>query len=100
MTDREILRCLGRNIRDARLKAGMTQECLAELVGVHWQTISGIERGRYPFAVTTFARVTQFLQVSANRLLEGLKPPDSRRTQMISKALARKRVPAKLGKRR
>jgi DNA-binding XRE family transcriptional regulator len=90
-----MLRHVGRNIRLARLKAGVTQECLAELVGVHWQTISGIERGRYPFSVITLVRISQFLQISANRLLEGLKPPDPKWTRMVSKAMARKRAPAR-----
>jgi DNA-binding XRE family transcriptional regulator len=93
VTDRDILRRIGRNIREARLKAGMTQECLAELASVHWQTISGIERGRYPFSVIILHRISHFLQVSANRLLEGLMPPDAKRTTMISKAMARKRAP-------
>lgn len=87
------MRRIGQNIRDARLKAGMTQECLAELVGVHWQTMSGIERGRYSCLVHTFARITQFLQISADTLLEGLNEPDAKRTQLVKKALARKRAP-------
>jgi DNA-binding XRE family transcriptional regulator len=91
--DRDILRLIGRNIREARLKACFTQECLAELVGVHWQTISGIERGRYPFSVTTFVRITQFLNVSSDSLLAGLEAPDPKRREMISKALARRRKP-------
>ncbi|HET7625597.1 MAG TPA: helix-turn-helix transcriptional regulator [Verrucomicrobiae bacterium] len=95
MTNREFLRRIGRNIRNARVKLGMTQECLAELIGVHWQTVSAIERGRYSFSIVTFARITQFLQVSGNRLLEGLKPPDARRTKLISRALTRKRRSAK-----
>lgn len=95
MNNREILRVLGRNIRQARLKAGLTQECLAELAGVHVQTVGEIERGGFPFAVTTFARITQFLETSPNRLLDGLKPPDLERTARIKKALARRRAPRK-----
>ena len=95
MNNREILRMLGRNIRQARLKAGLTQECLAELAGVHVQTIGDIERGGFPFAVTTFARIAQFLETSPNRLLDGMKPPDQERTARIKKALARKRAPRK-----
>ena len=91
VNNREILRVLGRNIRQARLKAGLTQECLAELAGVHVQTVGDIERGGFPFAVTTFARIAQFLETSPNRLLDGLKPPDPQRTARIKKALARKR---------
>jgi hypothetical protein len=44
VNDREILRVLGRNIRQARLKAGLTQECLSELSGVHVQTIESVAR--------------------------------------------------------
>jgi transcriptional regulator with XRE-family HTH domain len=95
VNNREILRVLGRNIRQARLSAGITQECLAELAGVHVQTIGAIERGGFPFAVTTFARLSQFLETSPNRLLDGLEPPDARRTGRIKKALARKRAPTK-----
>ncbi len=95
MNNREILRVLGRNIRQARLNASLTQECLAELAGVHVQTIGAIEHGNFPFAVTTFARLTQFLESSPNRLLDGLNPPDQERTTRIKKALARRRVPRK-----
>jgi len=90
----EILRVIGRNIREARLKANMTQECLAELAGVHVQTIGAIEHGGFPFAMTTFVSLTQYLDVSSNRLLDGIMPPDERRTARIKKAMARKRAPA------
>ena len=96
MTDRQILRLIGEHVREARLKANMTQECLAELVGVHSKTVSHIERGSYPIALTTFARLCQFLETSPNRLLDGLKPPDAQRTARIKKALVRMRAPRKL----
>ena len=89
-----MLRLIGRRFREARLKANLTQECVAELVGVHWKTIGHIERGSYPVALTTFARLSQFLEISPNRLLEGLEPPDPKRTAQIKKAMARKRSPA------
>ena len=95
VTDREILRIIGGAVRQARLNAGLTQECLAELTGVHWKTLGRIERGEFPFAVTTFARLTQYLEVSPNRLLDGLPPPDPRRLARITKALTRKRRPRK-----
>ena len=95
VTDQQLLRLIGQRVRTARAKAGLTQECLAELVGVHWKTIGHIERGTYPVAVTTFARLTQFLETSPNRLLEGLESPEPKRTERIKKALARKRAPAR-----
>jgi DNA-binding XRE family transcriptional regulator len=95
VTNQQILRLIGKRVREARLKSNMTQECLSELVGVHWKTISHIELGNYPIALTTFARLAQFLETSPNRLLDGIKPPDPERTARIKKALARKRAPAK-----
>ncbi len=95
MTDQKILRLIGQRVREARHKTDMTQECLAELVGIHWKTIGHIERGKFPVAITTFARLSQFLETSPNRLLDGLTPPDPQRTARIKKALARRRAPAK-----
>jgi DNA-binding XRE family transcriptional regulator len=95
VTDTQILRLFGQRVREARRKSNLTQECLAELVGIHWKTIGHIERGSYPIAMTTFARLSQFLETSPNRLLDGLKPPDPQRAARIKKALARKRAPAK-----
>ena len=73
----------------------MTQECLAELVDVHWKTIGRIERGQFPFSVTTFARLSQHLKISPNRLLDDLPEPDRKLTEKITKALARKRKPSR-----
>jgi DNA-binding XRE family transcriptional regulator len=95
VTNREILHLIGKNIREARMKAELTQECLAELAGVHVQTVGAIERGDFRFSVTIFVRLSQFLEISPNRLLEGLKPPDPQRTARIKKALVRQRAPIK-----
>jgi len=91
VTDRKLLQFLGTKIRESRTHAGLTQECLGELVGVHWKTIGCIERGIYPFSVTTFIRICQHLEVSPNRLIDGLPEPDAKRAHRIKKALVRKR---------
>ena len=83
---------MGKSVLEARLQANLTQECLAELVGVHSQTISCIERGIYPVSLSTFIRICQHLKVSPNRLIDGLPEPDTKRADRIKKALARKRV--------
>jgi transcriptional regulator with XRE-family HTH domain len=88
-----MLRQIGENVKAARLQANLTQECLAELIGVHWQTVSNVERGKFPFPVTTFARISQALEISANRLLEGLPEPDRAHMDKLKKTLARKRKP-------
>jgi DNA-binding XRE family transcriptional regulator len=95
VTDRQILRVIGANVKAARLRASLTQECLAELVGVHWQTISYLESGKFPFSVATFARICQVVNVSANRLLDGIPAPDKNHVEKTKTALARKRKPKK-----
>lgn len=93
VTEKKILRIIGKNVKAARLKAGLTQECLAEMVGVHWQTITYLEQGRAPFSVVTFARLTQALETSGNRLLADLPEMDRKRMARIKKAKARQRRP-------
>jgi DNA-binding XRE family transcriptional regulator len=95
VNDSQILRCIGKNIQMARLQAGLTQECLAELIEVHWKTLSGIERGLFPCAVTSFTRISQHVGVSADSLLQGVEAPDPKRAAAIRKAMARKRQPKK-----
>jgi DNA-binding XRE family transcriptional regulator len=88
-----MLRQIGENVHTGRLKANLTQECLAELVGVHWQTISHIENGRFHFSIVTFARIAQALAASPKQLLEGMSEPDFGRMEAVKKALSRKRKP-------
>jgi DNA-binding XRE family transcriptional regulator len=91
VSESEMLRVIGANVRAARLKAGLTQECLAELVGLHWQTVSNIERGRYPCGVVVFFHLAQDLEVRSDDLLKGLPLVDQKRAAKIRKAMARKR---------
>ena len=91
MTDRQILRVIGANVKSARLKAELTQECLAELADVHWQTISNIENGKFPCPVTTFVRISHALSLNSNDLLQGLPGPDHEQIEKTKKAIVRKR---------
>ena len=90
-----MLRLIGVNLKTARLQAGLTQECLAEIAGVHWQTISHIENGKFPASILTFVRLSQALSVRSDVLLEGIPPLNPERTERIKKALVRKRRPKK-----
>jgi len=93
VTERQILRQIGQNVKAARLKAGLTQECLEELAGVHWQTISYVENGKFLFTIITFVKISQALEISPNRLLDGLPAPEGERMDRIKKMMARKRKP-------
>ncbi len=88
-----MLRRIGENVKTARLKANLTQECLAELAGLHWQTVSYIENAKFLCSVVTFFKISQALQTSPNRLLDGLPEPDIARMEKIKKSLVRKRKP-------
>lgn len=91
MSDQIVLKIIGRNVAEARLRANLTQECLAELVGIHSKTIGSIERGKYPMGITTFVRLAQHLEVSADQLMAGVPSPDARQAVRIRKALSRQR---------
>jgi transcriptional regulator with XRE-family HTH domain len=88
-----MLRIIGANVKAARTKANLTQECVAEIAGIHWQTLSYIENGKFPASILTFSKVSQALEVSPSQLLEGLPPLNPERTTRIKQALARKRKP-------
>ena len=86
-----MLRLIGKNVKAARLRANLTQECLAEMVGIHWQTVSYMENGKFPSSIIIFFKVSQALEISPNRLLDGLPEPDTKRFEKIKKSLIRKR---------
>lgn len=88
-----MLKRIGQNVKTARLKAGLTQACLAELASVHWQTVSYIENGKYLCSIITFFKISRALETSPNRLLDGLPEPDKAWQEKIKKSLARKRTP-------
>ena len=94
MTDRQMLKRIGQSVKTARLNANLTQECVAELAGVHWQTVSYIENGKYLCSVITFFKISQALGVSPNRLFDGLPEPDKAWHDKIKLSLARKRKPS------
>lgn len=93
MTERQITEVIGANVRKARLQANMTQECLAELIGIEWKSISYLENGRHSLLLTKLARIIQVLGVSPNQLFDGMPKPDYKQIEKIKKALARKRKP-------
>jgi DNA-binding XRE family transcriptional regulator len=91
-----MLRRIGENVKAARADADkMTQECLAEIAGIHWQTVSNIENGNFPVSIITFLHISQALGVEVNQLLAGLPPHNVERAERIKKALARKRAKRK-----
>jgi len=57
-------------IRDYRLERGLTQDDLAQAVGVSRQSINAIERGRYTPSLPLALRFAQFFRCSTDELFQ------------------------------
>jgi transcriptional regulator with XRE-family HTH domain len=66
----ELRRSLGLSIRASRLRAGLSQERLAELAALDRTYISGLEAGRRNPALTTLQRVASGLDVDLSELIK------------------------------
>ena len=60
---------VGRNVRQARQAAGLSQEALAYKAGIDRTYVSGVERGVRNPTVTIIARLAEALGVAAADLL-------------------------------
>jgi putative transcriptional regulator len=63
MTNQEETVPLGNRLKELRARHDLTQEALAEMVGVSRQSIISIEKGRYSPSVTLALRLARILQV-------------------------------------
>ena len=61
---------IGRRIRERRQRLGFSQEMLANLVGVHHSKISRLESGKLEPRFDLMSKVSYFLQISIDDLLE------------------------------
>lgn len=69
MDDKIEMQNIGQRIREARLSKGMTQAELAEAAHIATSNLSDIERGKSRMWLSTFCKVVEALQVSADSLL-------------------------------
>jgi transcriptional regulator with XRE-family HTH domain len=60
---------LGKNLRHARKRAGLTQEEVAECSGVHATEVSRIEAGKRDPRISTMERLAEAVEVSPSDLL-------------------------------
>jgi len=63
-----ILKLVGRRIRDLRKERGMSQELLGEKGGFHYSYIGQIERGEKNIALLNLAKIADALDVSISQL--------------------------------
>ena len=74
-----IKKLLGQRIRDARKAKGLTQEKLAELLGIGTSNISYIETGKFSPSMENFEKLVEILEVEPCDLynFEALKPNET-----------------------
>ena len=68
----DIVKVLGKRIRNYRTEAGLSQEKLAELSGCHPTYIGQIERGEKNATVESIERITTALKIPMSKLFEKL----------------------------
>ncbi len=79
---------VGRNIRNLRIRADMTQDALAEKLFVSRQTISNYETGRSQPDVDMLVRLAEALHTDAGVLIYGPPVPPDKKAQWLRCALA------------
>lgn len=65
----ELLKKFGLNVKIARLKKGLTQEQLAELMNIHLTYIARIETGKINMSLGKILELANTLSIDINKLL-------------------------------
>lgn len=66
----EILKQFGRNVKAERIRKGLTQEALAEKIGVNREYISKIERGNANMSLKKIVNLTNFIGADIKDILK------------------------------
>lgn len=77
ISDREIEQYVGRRIRERRTLLGLTQQQLADLIGVTYQQAHKYERGINRISAARLYMLSHVLGVDANYFFDGAEVPDA-----------------------
>ena len=69
----ELLKALGKRVRELRSKRGYSQEAFADLCGVHRTFMGTIERGESNLSFRNLAKLSTTLGITLSQLLAGLE---------------------------
>lgn len=64
-----ILKIIGKNIRSYRQRAGLSQERLAELCGLHRTYVGAVERGERNISALNISKIAGALRIEPHQLL-------------------------------
>lgn len=76
--ERQALELLGRNLRHARQRAGISQEALGHKIDLHPTQVARIERGQRNPGALTIVKLAAGLGIPAGALLDGLPLPPAK----------------------
>ena len=65
------LRIIGNNIREKRLKLGLSQNHIAEFSGVNRTYVGKIERGKANLSINLLVAIAESIDVEPSSLFEG-----------------------------
>jgi transcriptional regulator with XRE-family HTH domain len=85
---------LGRRLRSLRVRRGLSQMALGEVLGVSLQQIQRYERGTHRIKVNQLRRAAEALEVSVTELLEIPRTDTIEITDMIDTPTARRLMEA------
>jgi transcriptional regulator with XRE-family HTH domain len=74
-----VQRAFGDRVRAAREAAGLSQESLAELAGLHRTYAGSVERGERNLSLINIVRIASALGTDPSDLMRGLRWPPARR---------------------
>ena len=69
MTKEELLKKFGLNVKFARMRKGLTQEQLAELMDINWTYIAKIETGNINMSLGKILELSTVLKIDITKLL-------------------------------
>ena len=70
------MRNISKNIKDLRIRSGLTQDALAERLFVTRQTVSNYETGKSRPDIDMLMRIAEVLNTDINTVLYGVQPKD------------------------
>jgi len=76
--DEDLQRAFGRGVRAARMQLGISQERLADAVGLHRTYIGGVERGERNLTLQTVTRISRLIDADPLELLGTPEVPTRR----------------------
>jgi transcriptional regulator with XRE-family HTH domain len=72
----EATRLLGERVRARRESLGLSQEAMADEIGIHWTFLGQVERGQRNLNLHNLLKLAAGLGLDASELVQGLGPPD------------------------